>query len=231
MAIFVRGDTHGQFNEFLRIDKKLTDGDICIICGDCGLLFLNDESEQRFLDDIEKKNYTILFVDGNHENFPAIYSYPEEMWNGGRVHRIRKNVLYLCRGQVFTIEGKTFFTFGGGYSIDKYMRRENVSWWKEEMPTMEEYKEGLDNLEKHNFTVDYIITHTANMKTVEYMAVKDRYAGIKACHIEEAPLNWYLEDIKEKTTYKRWFFGHFHRDWKIDYTNQRVLCFDFVKID
>lgn len=31
-----------------------------------------------------------------------------------------KNILHLIRGQVFEIEGKKIFTFGGAYSIDIY---------------------------------------------------------------------------------------------------------------
>lgn len=62
------------------------------------------------------------------------------------------------RGQVFTIESKTIFTFGGGTSIDKKTRKEHISWWKEEIPTDEEQAEGKNNLLKYNNTVDYIIT-------------------------------------------------------------------------
>ena len=37
--------------------------------------------------------------------------YPIEVWNGGKVRQIVKDkVLHLERGQVFTIENKTFFT-------------------------------------------------------------------------------------------------------------------------
>ena len=69
--------------------------------------------------------YTILFVDGNHENFDRLLSeFPIEDWNGGKVHKIRPNIIHLMRGHVFEIEGKRIFAMGGGYSVDKYMRRE-----------------------------------------------------------------------------------------------------------
>ena len=35
-----------------------------------------------------KKNYTTLFIDGNHENHELLNSYPVSIWNGGRVNRI-----------------------------------------------------------------------------------------------------------------------------------------------
>jgi len=37
------------------------------------------------------------------------------------------------RGEVFQIEGKTFAVMGGADLIDKAMRREGKSWWKDEM--------------------------------------------------------------------------------------------------
>ena len=86
--IYITGDTHGEQNRILQIQNEyhLTNGDTLIICGDFGFLFHNDKQENIFLDDLEKLPYTICFCDGNHENFPAIYSYPVEEWNGGKVH-------------------------------------------------------------------------------------------------------------------------------------------------
>ena len=38
-------------------------------------------------------------------------------------------------------------------------RVNHLSWWKEELPTMEEMEEGYKNLKNHSDKVDYIITH------------------------------------------------------------------------
>lgn len=230
MGICVSGDPHGEIGRMYEIDKIIKDDDYILFCGDFGYLFEDDFNENRFLDDLEARPYTILFVDGNHENFPAIYSYPEELWKGGKIHRIRKNIIHLCRGQVFEIEGLKFFTFGGGYSYDKACRREGISWWPQELPTMEEYEEGKRNLEKHNWEVDYIVTHTLNYKSIQVLAAMDKYDEIKPLSSDEAPLNFYLEDIRELVNYKEWFFGHFHRDKKIDYTRQRALWFNVVRL-
>lgn len=136
-------------NRVLQIQNEhhLTNGDTLIICGGFEFLFSNDKEENIFLDNLENLSFTTCFCDGNYENFPAIYySYPIEEWNGGKVHRIRKNIFHLKRGQIFNIENKGFFVMGGDYSIDKYMRLENISWWKEELPTNEEYEEASANL-------------------------------------------------------------------------------------
>ena len=155
--IRVTGDTHGERDRFS--DKMMegmnawTEDDYLIVTGDFGFVFLNNEYEASFLDYLETLPFTICFCDGNHENFAAIYKYPVEQWNGGFIHRIRKNVIHLDRGQVFEIDGKKFFTFGGAYSRDRYMRIKDLSYWEEELPSDDDYKEANKNLKKHGYKV------------------------------------------------------------------------------
>jgi len=201
--IYVTGDTHGEYGRLIEFNKTLKSGDYIIVCGDWGYIFLNNESENKLLDDVAEKPWTMLFVDGNHENHPAINLYPQEIWNGGKIHRIRKNIIHLCRGQVFEVENKKFFTFGGAYSIDKALRIEGYSWWKDEMPTDADFVEANKNLDAHNREVDYIITHTAPEETMNIFHPD---------HIHEKPLNNFLEYVRESVKYKHWYMGHLHRD-------------------
>lgn len=219
--IYVTGDTHGEIGRIYEFDRVLKKGDTVIVCGDWGYLWKNDFSERRFLEDIAARPWRMLFVDGNHENFPALYAYPMEEWNGGYVHRVRKNILHLCRGQVFTIEGKRFFTFGGGNSIDKSMRTPGRSWWPEEMPTAEEYAEGRKNLARVDDCVDYIITHTVPMGALQFLG---KHHGA-----EEAPLNNYLEEIAQTVWYQKWFAGHMHMDKKT-HRALHLLWFDMHEL-
>ncbi len=222
--IYVTGDTHGEQNRILYIEQEteLKEGDCLLVCGDFGYLFKNDVSENSFLDALERRPYTICFCDGNHENFPAIYSYPVEEWKGGKIHRIRKNVFHLMRGYIFDIEGKSFFAMGGAYSIDKYMRSENVSWWKEEMPTNLEYKQASENLKKHGNSVDYIITHTAPSEIIRHMGHSPDAHELELCG--------YLEWVMHEISFKKWYFGHWH-------TNQNLLekfhalYFDILEVE
>ena len=135
--IFITGDTHGDVN-FLKLKElaksrkesnkpALTKSDYVIICGDFGGVW----NKGRFNQDLQafkRLPFTVLFVDGNHENFDILDALPVEIWKGGKVHRVVDNVIHLMRGQVFTIESKTFFTFGGAESIDKDTRAEGESW-------------------------------------------------------------------------------------------------------
>ena len=123
MAIYVTGDIHGtpfpRLNTKMFPDQKhLTKDDYVIICGDFGVIWNDTKTEKYLLDDLQERNFTTLFVDGNHENFDRLNTYPVETWHGGKVHKIRPNVIHLMRGQVFHLQGKTFWTFGGARSHD-----------------------------------------------------------------------------------------------------------------
>ena len=143
--LYVTGDTHGELGRFLfmraAVEANLSKDDMLIICGDWGYIIDDSPDERTFLDYLAEKPYKILWVDGNHENFDLIETYPVEEWCGGKVHIIRRDksgepkIIHLMRGQIFEIEGKSIFTFGGGYSIDRYWRVPHISWWPQEMPT------------------------------------------------------------------------------------------------
>ena len=123
--IYITGDTHSSFERFNTMifpeQYEMTKSDYIIICGDFGGVWNKDEEspkEKWWMEWLEKKPFTTLFVDGNHENFDRLNNYPVEEWNGGNVHKIRPSVIHLMRGQVFTIDGKKIFTFGGAKSQD-----------------------------------------------------------------------------------------------------------------
>lgn len=222
--IYDTGDIHAnQYKWVEQIHPALSSGDILIVNGDFGIGFWNGRywSEETFFDWISEQKYTVLFVDGNHENFNKLNDYPVELWNGGRVHKIRHNLIHLMRGEVYNIDGISVFAFGGGYSIDKYRRQENVSWWRQEMPSEEEYKNAEKNLQKVDYQVDYIITHTAPSESVYYLSVMQRLAVNKNV-VEEQPLNTFLDHIRQQVTYKHWYFGHFHIDIEL-WRNQTAV--------
>lgn len=210
--IYITGDTHGpidihKLSKRYFDDSNLTKDDYLIICGDFGLVWDNSPEEKYWLDWLNEKNYTTLFIDGNHENHFLLNSYPIETWNGGKVHKIRNSILHLMRGQVFTIDSHTFFTMGGAASVDKDWRTPGKSWWPEEMPSEEEYIEANLNLYNYENEVDYIITHTAATSIVNQLIPEIKPPD---------RLTDFLEDIKNSIKYKHWYFGHFHDDRDID---------------
>ena len=124
--IYITGDTHGEFDKRFSIRnhpgfKSLTKNDYVIICGNFGGIWdfsVESKNEKHWLDWFEERPFTLLFIDGNHENYDRLYGYPVKEWQGGKVHEIRPHVLHLMRGQVFELEGKKIFTFGGASSHD-----------------------------------------------------------------------------------------------------------------
>lgn len=224
IMLAITGDTHGAEIRFTNPDESynrlLGVEDYLIVTGDFGYISNGGYSENQFLKFMaEDLPYTILFIDGNHENFDLLDKYPITDWNGGKVQVIRNNrldtpkIIHLMRGQVYEIESKKIFTFGGGYSFDRKNRTKGFNWFSQEMPTDLEKEEGIRNLESNDWKVDYIITHAAPEETMQ------RY---ETDYIKEQSLNSYLEFIRVKTDYKRWYMGHLHFD-KDDWRNQTIL--------
>ena len=91
------------------------------------------DDTENVLDSFSSLPFTTLFVDGNHENYDRLGAYPVSEWNGGKVQIIHSDIIHLMRGQVFRIDGKTFFTFGGAESHDKENRKYGESIWYEEI--------------------------------------------------------------------------------------------------
>nr|WP_318780973.1 metallophosphoesterase [Paenibacillus sp. OAS669] len=204
--IYVTGDLHGNIDisklnqKRFPQNKHLTKEDYVIVAGDFGLIWHNKNDELYWRKWLSKKNFTTLFIDGNHENFNILDQYPVEYWNGGKVHRINESIIHLMRGQIFTINGMKFFTFGGASSHDREYRKENYSWWSRELPNRMEYEEGIDNLSKHNWNVDIVLTHTCPASLIEKL---EHFTNRK---INKDPLIHYLETIKQRISYKQWYF-------------------------
>ena len=243
--IYITGDTHSDFTRFstdkFPIQKEMTKNDYVIICGDFGGVWTFEQEsnqEKYWLDWLNSKNFTTLFVDGNHENFTRLYNYPVEEWHGGKVHKIRDSVLHLMRGEIFDIDNKMFFSFGGARSHDiqdgilnldeeekiyvyrkrgAYFRIRDYSWWDLELPTQDEMKNGIKNLERVNYKVDYIITHCCPT-SVQAMLSKGTY--------KRDYLTDYFQEILEKCEFKKWYFGHYHDTRQIN--SQYVLLYEDV---
>ena len=231
MTVFITGDVHGDFSRFKKEifyeQAELTKDDYLIVTGDFGGLWDGSPNERYWLDWLDARPFTTLFVSGNHENFDMLAKLPKEEWHGGEVQRVRPSVIHLMRGQIYSIGGKKFFTMGRASSHDvsggilepddpefrkKRKRLEasgalyrvnHRSWWAAELPSEEECQTARANLEKHGWTVDYIITHCCPT------SVQDELSGgaYKADHLTD-----FLEEVSQKCEFRYWFFGHYHDD-------------------
>lgn len=209
--VYITGDTHGDIS-FLKNPKlkKLNEKDTLIICGDFGFLWdIRNPKEQKNLETLKSRKFTICFVDGAHENFDVLNSYTPYRWKGGNAHKIADNIFHLMRGEIFTLEGKTFFVMGGGESEDRNMREEGISWWEAEMPNGEEIKNAEDNLKDSEYKVNYILTYEAPAIAKDFMKLHTNEAA------RISPLNTYLQNLTQDIDYYHWYFGSLHTDLQI----------------
>lgn len=210
--LYITGDTHNciDFQKLSYknwpVSKKFSKEDYVIIAGDFGLPWDNSKTDLNLIKWYNERPYSILFVDGNHENFDLLKQFPKEEKFGGIVSKISKNIYWLHRGEIYNICGKDIFTFGGAYSVDKMYRKEGVSWWKDEVPTNDEFNYGLSNLEKYNNKVDIVITHDCPTSIAK-----------KICNwYEEDSVKKYLEFVKNNINFNNWYFGHHHVDISLE---------------
>ena len=127
--VYVTGDLHGEYARFSDPTfRRLKKGDTLIVCGDFGFLWKGGKKEEALLRKIGKKRYTVLFLDGRHENFELLNAYPVTDWNGGKAQVISGNLIHLLRGELYTLEGESYFTFGGGESPDRELRAAAGAW-------------------------------------------------------------------------------------------------------
>ncbi len=221
--------------------------------------FRESPEEKAGLDWLDRKPFTTLFVPGNHENYDRLtgcaddrlmdswfyakmppeekarlrQGYPRREWNGGHVRVLRPSVMMLERGDIFSIDGRYCFAFGGARSHDirdgildpadypdevafkkaykarrgRMFRVRGVSWWAAEMPSREEKDRGRKNVE------DFMAGH----EQIDFVFTHDAPAADKIClgydGIDE--LNLYLESLRDIMRYGQWFYGHLHDNRRV----------------
>lgn len=210
--IFVTGDTHANIDigklsvKNFPKQKDLSKSDYLIVCGDFGLVWDGSAREIWWQDWLTEKNFTTLWIDGNHENFDILREFPLTEKFGGFVREIAPDIFHLDRGQVLTIDGKKIFVMGGARSHDMEYRTEHISWWEQEMPNRQEMERAIESLDRNNWKVDYVLTHCAP-RSVQSM-LSEWY--------ENDPLVSFLERIRQDLNFKHWYFGHYHQDKQIN---------------
>lgn len=222
VLIYITGDTHGEFKKFKEKQmKKLKDGDTLIVCGDFGFIWDGGKREDKILNALSKFKFRILFLDGTHENFNLLNKYPIVDFCKGKAQHIRSNIYHLLRGEIYEIERKKIFTFGGGESQDKDIRISMGTWFKDEMPSEVEISSALSKLEEEGNKVDYIITHQPTIY-IKSLITKDAQSMNR--------LDSFFEKLSKNIIYRKWFFGSLHLDKKITAKHYAVFS-DVVPIE
>lgn len=242
---YVTGDIHGGIDIAKLSGKNFPEGkalsrkDYIIICGDFGLPFLPTDTlpmekqistpwrrsgrkEYRYwISWLSERPYTVLWVDGNHDNHCYWNGQQSVEWNGGRahIHPDAENVIHLMRGEYYEIDGNTFWAMGGAASHDRFCRKEGENWWPEEIPDDSQMQHGTDTLAAHGWKTDYILTHTLPQKLVHPL-------GLRLDPPE--PTREYFDYIHENTDFRCWFCGHYHIDLDCPEYRMRILYRDLA---
>ena len=199
--IYVTGDTHGDIERFKKgAVKKLKKGDTLIVCGDFGFVWDGSKKEQKNLKWLTKRKYTVCFCDGGYDSHPLLEKYPDEPAFGDTAKRVGKNIFYLTRGGVYEIEGKKFFVMGSGDNPAIPETSPNYGYL---LPTAAQKARAMGSLERNGFSVDYVITHRPPLRIGDFLSLNGDPLRLT---------DMFLDDILEKLTFKKWFFGFCHLD-------------------
>ncbi len=246
--IYITGDTHGNFRRLFEGEyNELTEKDHLIICGDFGGIWERGTRQETILNYLSTLPFKILFADGNHENFELLKEYMNIVWGNGKVGYIRSNVYHLLRGEIYDIEGKSFFVMGGAASHDiengvldpedpeysykshrlreegKFFRVKNRSWWEEELPSEKEIERAWNNLCEYDKKVDYIITHCAPTDIQKKIAKKLHNNTYKPDRLTD-----FHQRVYDECEFVGWYCGHYHRNMQVKRIN--VLYEDLIEI-
>jgi hypothetical protein len=207
-VIYVAGDWHGNFSwasSCLREAEK-NDIDLILQVGDFGY-WEHTKDGKFFLDRLSEnavwRAVNIVWLDGNHENHTMLrekYADAEKSDEG--FWRIRENIWYSPRANVWDWHGKRLMTLGGAFSIDRQWRVFEKSWWPGEVITPEQ-----EALAISQGKIDYFFTHDSppNIPMELFKNDYDSQANRAA-----------VSRVADACRPSVWFHGHYHR--KVEYS-------------
>ena len=237
--IYITGDTHGNIDMFPKLNtenfpqqKEMTKDDILIVAGDFGVPWGDEKLDKHLIQEYNNRNFTTCFVDGNHDNFDILNSLPTERWHGGNIHRVSDSIVHMMRGEIYDIEGYSFWTFGGARSHDiqggileltdpmfrekkkhldhmwnmtrsmRYTYRINHKEW---------WKEEMPTSKEMEYGWENLKNHNFKVDFIITHCPPTSIIAQMGMHGSDE-LSDYLQKVKQMTDFKQWYFGHMHVD-------------------
>lgn len=220
MKYLIIGDTHGSIDlkkVTPEILAHLDPDDVIIHCGDFGAPWAGQEDDAlRFWRSLDQMVYICL---GNHENYDWIMDQPLVKRNGAFGYLLGDNLFAPLLGEILTIGEKRFWFYSGGYSVDFLYRTPGRTIWKQELATKDISDHGIKRL-LDSGGVDYVISHDGPrafiMKHWGYPIGGPKPAYYAMLGVQETDIihaGFALDEVYyHPEAWKRWFFGHHHRD-------------------
>ena len=195
--VYILGDSHGKYDQLFRnLDDFNIQDCIIIHVGDGGEGFIEKNKQLRQFDLLndrfKKRNIEYISIRGNHSD-PKYFDGSIKL----------SNFRLLPDYHVEFINDEKFLFVGGAVSIDRKIRKQNFSYWEDELFVL-----------KPEFAVpcDVLITHSAPFWLGEFTkngilgwCEKDEYLW-RDCVKERDELATLFELAKPKKAY----VGHFH---------------------
>lgn len=218
---YFTGDIHADLNRFYSIENSLKrkgfDTNECgvIVLGDVGLNYFLDHRDRNLKKKFMKNcGYTIYCLKGNHEARPRQIEgmkkkYDTEVCGYVYYEEEYPNIKYFLdmTGSTYTINGYKFLTIGGAYSVDKFYRlQQGWNWFADEQLSKGEMSY-IENKTVGNI-FDFVLTHTCPLS----WQPTDLFLNAVNQDLVDNSMEKWLEEIKDKISWKVWLFGHYHDD-------------------
>lgn len=183
---------HGRIGEYVSITDEF---DRTIQLGDMG--FRDDYLKIRGL--LNPAHHK--FIPGNHDDYDTLP--PHALGDYGHIPWVHNG-----------------FYMRGGRSIDRHLRIEGVSWWRQEELTYSFMQLAIDWYKAQR--PDIVMTHECPAQVLPFIGRKD-LPNMSASMTARALAN--MLDEHQPTL---WLFGHHHKKWEGDIRGTHFRCVDIL---
>lgn len=205
--VLVAGDWHGNTERAVSVIRSAGIRSVPVVLqlGDFGF-WTPSSGTDRYLDAVDAAcdafGVELLWVDGNHECFPALYALP---LNDIGVRPVRDHITHLPRGFRWTWHGRRWMALGGAHSVDRHLRSPGRSWWPEEYLTDADVDRAIGG-----GPVDVMVTHDCPDRVDIPGLAPDGF--FPAAQIADAEAHRYLVGkVVDATGPGMLLHGHYHR--------------------
>lgn len=220
--VLVAGDWHGSTSWAYSVIRRLPDllpeesprmivhlGDFGVWPGHAGAKYL------RKLDMLlERYGAVLWFVDGNHEWHDKLDDLPRHNGMG----QVSDRIWHLPRGHRWTWHDRTWLALGGAVSVDRALRDEGVSWWRQEQITADQARQAAEA-----GTADVMVCHDAPTN-VPFDLPPASPSWDKRDLQQATAHREILQGVMDKVQPSYLLHGHYHLAQQVDVNMQYGSC-------
>lgn len=210
-------DTHGDYDihklttSAFPDQRNLTRDDVMVIMGDAGVCWDGGKQDRYIQRWHENKNYTTLFIRGNHDNMDLIKKLSVVDKFNGKVYQVSPHVFYTVSGEIYDICGYKCLAINGADSHDMEIRKAGVNWWADEGVSHEAIVKAKFKLYEYDNKIDFLFAHTGGSYNTIMISPT----------FKPTPSDRELDEILKVAEFKRFYFGHYHQD---KWTRENCHC-------